>query len=508
MDNAIREVVLTLTANLSMSERYTEFLNVFARITGNHACALLRYQDGLLIPVATRGLVSKVLDMQFQPEFHPRLSVIMQSRVPVRFPVNDPRPDPYDGLLSTDAQGANGVHSCVGCALYNENTLFGVLSADSLESGAFDHIDDSVFRIFAALATVSLRYESYINRLEQLAKHRELVASELVNENLQRSNQILGESPVMQKLSGEIDIVAGSDLTVLLLGETGVGKEVIARIIHARSSRADQALVYVNCAALPESLAESELFGHVKGAFSGANNDRAGKFELAKGGTLFLDEVGELPLTIQAKLLRAVQFGEIQRIGSDKIHRADVRIIAATNRKLAEEVKEGRFRADLYHRLSVYPLHVAPLRERIVDIAVLARFFLNQARVRLGLVRVGLAAETVDVLQSYRWPGNVRELEHVILRAVLRASSIRGRSVILEPGDLDLAEKHDAATQLEPVMPDRKNFSLSQAVDDFQRQLIMTAYDESGCNWAQTARRLGVDRGNLHRLAKRLAIKR
>lgn len=507
MDNAIREVVLTLTANLSMSERYTEFLNVFARITGNHACALLRYQDGLLIPVATRGLVPKVLDMQFQPELYPRLSVIMQSRVPVRFPANDPRPDPYDGLLSNDTKGAVGVHACVGCALYNENTLFGVLSADSLEPGAFDHIEDSVFRIFAALATVSLRYESYINRLEQLAKHRELVASELVNENLQRSNQTLGESPAMRKLSGEIDIVAGSDLTVLLLGETGVGKEVIARIIHARSPRAEKPLVYVNCAALPEALAESELFGHVKGAFSGANNDRAGKFELANGGTLFLDEVGELPLTIQAKLLRAVQFGEIQRIGSDKSHRADVRIIAATNRMLAEEVKEGRFRADLYHRLSVYPLHVAPLRERIVDIAVLARYFLNQARGRLGLVHVGLVAETVEVLQSYRWPGNVRELEHVILRAVLRASSIRGRSVILEPGDLDLAEKHEAVAQASPVMPEVENVTLSQAVDDFQRQLIRTTYHEEGANWAKTARRLGVDRGNLHRLAKRLAIK-
>jgi anaerobic nitric oxide reductase transcription regulator len=174
---------------------------------------------------------------------------------------------------------------------------------------------------------------------------------------------------------------------------------------------------------------------------------------------------------------------------------------------LAEEVKAGRFRADLYHRLSVYPLHVAPLRERIVDIAVLARYFLNQARVRLGLVHAGLAAETVEVLQDYRWPGNVRELEHVILRAVLRASSIRGRSVILEPGDLDLAERHETVKQVESVMPDVKDVSLSQAVDEFQRQLIRTAYLEEGSNWSKTARRLGVDRGNLHRLAKRLAIK-
>ncbi|GAB4277814.1 MAG: nitric oxide reductase transcriptional regulator NorR [Methylomicrobium sp.] len=507
MDEAIREVVLSLTANLSMHDRYTEFLNIFARVTGNHACALLRFQDGLLIPVATLGLDSTVLEQQFVPDEHPRLAAIMQSRFPVRFADHDPRPDPYDGLLSGDALRSIGVHACVGCALYNENTLFGVLSADSLHPGAFDHIEDSVFRIFAALATVSLRYESYIKKLEEVAKHRELVASELVNESLQRTNQTLGESLAMRKLSAEIDIVAGSDLTVLLLGETGVGKEVVARIIHARSQRAEQPLVYVNCAAMPESLAESELFGHVKGAFSGANAERAGKFELANGGTLFLDEVGELPLAIQAKLLRAVQFGEIQRLGSDKAHRADVRIIAATNRRLSEEVKEGRFRADLYHRLSVYPLHVAPLRERVEDIGILTRYFLSQARTRLGLKRLDLAGATLSVLENYHWPGNVRELEHVILRAVLRASFQKGRVMVLEPGDLDLSAQSEPTRLITRSSSEADAVSLSKAVDDFQRQLIADTYEACGRNWAQTARRLGVDRGNLHRLIKRLDIK-
>ncbi|MDP2180312.1 nitric oxide reductase transcriptional regulator NorR [Methylicorpusculum sp.] len=505
MDEAIREVVLSLTANLSMNDRYTEFLSIFARITGNHVCALLRYQDGVLIPVATLGLVPKVLKLNFPPERHPRLAAILQSRVPVRFAANDSRPDPYDGLLSGDTEGKLGVHACVGIALYNENTLFGVLSADSQEPSAFDHIDDSVFRIFAALATVSLRYETYITQLEVLAKHRELVANELVNENLQRSSQTLGESPAMQNLSREIDIVSGSDLTVLLLGETGVGKEVIARIIHARSKRIDQPLVYLNCAALPDSLAESELFGHVKGAFSGATSDRAGKFELANGGTLFLDEVGELPLAIQAKLLRVVQFGEIQRVGSDKSHRADVRIIAATNRLLAEEVKEGRFRADLYHRLSVYPLHVAPLRERIVDIAVLSRFFLNQARARLGLERIDLSNDTLRTLENYSWPGNVRELEYVMLRAVLRASALRGRSLVLQPSDLDIGAELNKAIAVDNSGLNGK--SLTQLVDDYQRQIISTTFTESGENWAKTARSLGMDRGNLHRLVKRLGMK-
>jgi len=507
-EQAIREAVLSLTANLSMKERLDRFLAIFAKVTGNYACALLRYQEGVLVPVATRGLVPEVMGRQFPPDEHPRLAAILQSRTPVRFPANDTRPDPYDALLLNDPGGRLPVHSCLGCSLYNENTLFGVLSADALEPGVFDGIDDHIFQIFATLATVALRYETFIGALEKLARHRELVTSELVNEALQRGGQMLGDSPVMQELSREVGIVARSDLTVLLMGETGVGKEVVARTIHVRSLRASQPLVYVNCAALPEALAESELFGHVRGAFTGAGADRAGKFELADGGTLFLDEIGELPLSIQAKLLRALQFGEIQRLGSDKIHRADVRIIAATNRRLAEEVKEGRFRADLYHRLSVYPLHVPPLRERLADVALLAGHFLDQARVRLGLESASLAPATVTAMQAYPWPGNVRELEHVILRAALRASSDRGRSLVLEPEDLDIDPEIQRGVEARASRPSGANApSLAGAVDGFQRQLILETLQACGSNWSETARRLGLDRGNLHRLARRLGIK-
>lgn len=508
MEEAVREAVLSLTANLSMKDRYTEFLAIFAKVTGNYACALLRYQDGVLIPVSIRGLQPDVLDQIYPPEEHPRLAAIIQSRRPVRFSADAPWPDPYDEKLLDSSPGRRQVHSCIGCSLYNENTLFGVLTVEALEPGVFDHLDDSIFQVFAAIATVALRYETYIGTLENLARHRALVAHELVNEALQRSNPMLGESPAMQALSAEIDIVAAADLTVLILGETGVGKEVVARIIHARSHRSGQPLVYVNCAALPEALAESELFGHVRGAFSSANANRAGKFELAHGGTLFLDEVGELPLSIQAKLLRAVQFGEIQRLGSDKSHQADVRIIAATNRRLDEEVKAGRFRADLYHRLSVYPLNVPPLRERVADVILLARFFLDQAKVRLGLERACMSLATIKLLKAYPWPGNVRELEHVILRAVLRAASSRGQSVILEPDDLDITvETGKQAHAADAAQAAADAGSLTQAVDDFQRQLIMSTFIESAQNWAETARRLGIDRGNLHRLTKRLGIK-
>ena len=504
-EDAIRAAVLNLTANLSMKERHRRFLEIFAGVTGNQACALLRYQDGWLVPVATLGFSPEVLGKQFRPEDHPRLEAIIQSRFPMRFPADDPRPDPYDGLLLNDERGELRVHSCLGCGLYNENTLFGVLSADALAPGVFDAVEDHIFLVFSAIATVALRYETYIGALEKMARHRGLVAAELVNEALERSGSVLGQSPVMRELEREIDIVAKSDLTVLLMGETGVGKEVLARIIHSRSSRAGQPLVYVNCAALPESLAESELFGHIRGAFSGASADRAGKFELADGGTLFLDEVGELPLSIQAKLLRAVQFGEIQRLGSDRSHRADARIIAATNRPLAEEVKLGRFRADLYHRLSMYPLIVPPLRDRVGDIAILAGHFLDQARVRLGLKRLSMTPSTIRALNAHAWPGNVRELEHVMLRAALRASSARGSTVVLEPEDLDVGT--ETAKPALAATGDGSRATLAEAVDEFQRGLIRSTLGEARGNWAEAARILGVDRGNLHRLAKRLGMK-
>jgi anaerobic nitric oxide reductase transcription regulator len=200
---------------------------------------------------------------------------------------------------------------------------------------------------------------------------------------------MVGASPALQRLLEETAMVAGSEMTVLITGETGVGKERVAQQLHELSRRREEALIHVNCAALPESIAESELFGHVAGAFTGAARDRAGKFEVADGGTLFLDEIGELPLTLQPKLLRALQSGEIQRVGSDRVHRVNVRVVAATNRDLQREVERGRFRADLYHRLAVFPLRVPPLRERREDVPLLAAHFADLARRGWGSGRCG-----------------------------------------------------------------------------------------------------------------------
>lgn len=212
---------------------------------------------------------------------------------------------------------------------------------------------------------------------------------------------------------------------MLISGETGTGKELVAKAVHQGSPRAANPLVYLNCAALPESVAESELFGHVKGAFTGAISNRSGKFEMADNGTLFLDEIGELSLALQAKLLRVLQYGDIQRVGDDRSLRVDVRVLAATNRDLRQEVVEGRFRADLYHRLSVFPLSVPPLRERESDVVLLAGYFCEQCRLRMGLARVILAEAARNRLQQWSWPGNVRELEHAIHRAVVLARATR-----------------------------------------------------------------------------------
>jgi transcriptional regulator with GAF, ATPase, and Fis domain len=219
----------------------------------------------------------------------------------------------------------------------------------------------------------------------------------------------------------QIEMVAPTDATVLVLGETGVGKELVARAIHERSLRHDRPLVKINCTAIPRELFESEFFGHTKGAFSGALRDRIGRFQLADGGTLFLDEIGELPLAMQPKLLRVLQDGEFEPVGIDQTRRVDVRIIAATNRDLKSLVRAGRFREDLYYRLSVFPIEVPPLRERNDDIPVLAKHFLEIACKRFSRSGLHLTAIQIRQLQHYDWPGNVRELQNVIERAVIKS---------------------------------------------------------------------------------------
>ena len=475
------------------------------------AVGLLRLDDDSLRPVATVGLVHEALGRRFFIAQHPRLAAIMASREPTWFEPDSRLPDPYDGLLDTALSEPLAVHDCMGVSLYVEGQIWGAITLDALQAGTFD----AAARDELKRCTLQIEAAVRVTRLEQENRSLRLSRSEPVDLRMPvQEGEILGQSQVMHQLLNELDVLADSELPVLLLGETGVGKELFARRLHRISRRSHKPLIQVNCAALPESLAESELFGHVKGAFSGANSDRAGRFDAANGGTLFLDEVGELPLSVQAKLLRTLQNGEIQRLGADKPLHVNVRIIAATNRHLPDSIREGLFRADLYHRLSVYPVPIPPLRERGNDVLILAGQFLELNRTRLGLRGLRLSAAAERALLAYHWPGNVRELEHVISRAALKQLSRGGnRSLIitLEPEllDLDSAElaapsAEHAAQVAEAALP---HASLSEAVDACQRQTIVRALELCADNWASAARLLQVDPSNLHKLAKRLHLK-
>jgi transcriptional regulator with GAF, ATPase, and Fis domain len=268
---------------------------------------------------------------------------------------------------------------------------------------------------------------------------------------------IIGTSPALQKVLEQITIVAPTSATVLVHGESGTGKELVARAIHDRSGRRHRPLITVNCASIPRDLFESEFFGHVKGAFTNALRDRAGRFQAADGGTLFLDEVGEIPIELQGKLLRVLQDGQFERVGDDVTRRVDVRVVAATNRDLEHEVAEGRFRRDLYYRLSVFPIALPPLRERPEDIAQLAGHFADAAARRYGKPAPRLTLAAARQLQAYTWPGNVRELQHVIERAVLlsRGESLRLGGLLPEPREpMRAASKERVREASSEVVPE------------------------------------------------------
>ncbi|MBT4521423.1 MAG: sigma 54-interacting transcriptional regulator [Halieaceae bacterium] len=263
-----------------------------------------------------------------------------------------------------------------------------------------------------------------IQRLKnQLEQERDYLRDEIkVATNF---GEIIGESPALRRALNQIESVAPTPVSVLILGDSGVGKEMIARAIHTQSDRAEQAMIKVNCASIPRDLFESEFFGHLKGAFTGAHQDRVGRLQLADGGTLFLDEVGEIPLAQQGKLLRALQEGEFERVGDDKTTKVDVRIVAATNRNLTDEIRAGRFREDLYYRISVFPVEVPPLRERLDDIAPLATHFLNSICAELGRTPLTMTKLQVALLKQHTWPGNIRELKNVLERAVISSPGSR-----------------------------------------------------------------------------------
>jgi PAS domain S-box-containing protein len=303
---------------------------------------------------------------------------------------------------------------------------------------------------------------------------------------------IIGQSDGLKYVLYKVEQIAPSNTTVLVLGETGTGKELVARAIHGLSPRKDRALVKVNCATLPSNLIESELFGHEKGAFTGAHARQLGRFEVANGASLFLDEIGELPLELQSKLLRVIQDGEFERLGSAGTIKVDVRVIAATNRNLEQEVRRGRFREDLWYRLSIFPITVPPLRERVEDIALLVDFFVDKISKRLGKSIESIPTSVMSTLQDYQWPGNIRELENVLERAVINSSGPKLRLVDeLKKPHQDLASTQKTLEQVER--------------DHIVRVLEQTNWKVSGQYGA--AEILGLNRSTLRARIRKLGIR-
>lgn len=498
----LARIALELQEGISHRDRFQRLIQSVRQLLASDASALLRYENGLFVPLAIDGLTPDVLGRRFRVTEHPRLEAIARAGDVVRFPADSTLPDPYDGLIP--GHDALKVHACVGLPLLSNHTLIGALTIDGLNPHQFDTLEDKELRLIGALAAAALANALLLERLAR--QHPEPTGSQARRED-DDETEMIGEAPAMQQLKREIGVVADSELNVLILGETGVGKELIARAIHRGSSRRERPLIYLNCAALPDSVAESELFGHVKGAFTGAIHNRAGKFELAHRGTLFLDEIGELSLALQAKLLRVLQYGDLQRIGDDTQLKVDVRILAATNRDLKQEVLDGRFRADLYHRLSVFPLHAPALRERREDIPLLAGYFAERCRAAMGLVSLSIQPQALQLLSRHDWPGNVRELEHALHRAaVLARAEQEGSVAVIGSRHLALpgATPAPAPSPAPEALP---TTGLKEATADFQRSLVQQALHACQGNWAAAARWLKLDPANLHRLAQRLGLK-
>ena len=355
---------------------------------------------------------------------------------------------------------AEGIHGFGAQPLQYEDQVLGVLAVFTrtrMERSSFEWL-----RMLADHAAGAIVNARAFEEIAQLKAELELENEYLREEVRSRFGSLVGQGPAMRRLSEQIDLVASSDATVLVTGESGTGKELVAHEIHTRSPRAARPLIKVNCAAVPRDLFESEFFGHVRGAFTGATKDRAGRFAAADGGTIFLDEVGEIPLELQGKLLRVLQEKQYERVGEERTRNVDVRVVAATNRDLAADVEAGRFRRDLYYRLHVFPIEAAPLRDRSEDLPVLAEHFLERAARKLDRPVPRLTREHVAQLRAYSWPGNVRELINTLERAVITA---HGRKMRIElPHDTPIAapsptevDAADVLTRTELLGRERSN---------------------------------------------------
>lgn len=398
------------------------------------------------------------------------------------------REQPFDLILmDVRMSGMSGIEATRAIRAYNPAIPIVIMTAysdvenavEALKSGAYDYLTKPL--AFDALKPALERALDHAALRDEVRVLRDSLSSSFDTRN------VIGKSPAMRQLLGMVSAIAPSEATVLITGESGTGKEVAARLIHANSNRRNGPYVAVNCAALSETLLESELFGHEKGAFTGAEKRREGRFLAADKGTIFLDEVGEIPLAMQVKLLRVIQERELQRVGGDQTVKVDVRILAATNRDLRQEVEEGRFRQDLYYRLNVVSLQLPPLRERSEDIPLLAMHFLKMFAERNAKIVKGFTPAAMDRLLKYSWPGNVRELENAVERAVVL---LIGEYVSERELPPSLTEESEAGKT------PKRDFG-NMTLEEIERMAVLDTLEQVGGNKSEAARRLGINRKTL-----------
>ena len=393
-------------------------------------------------------------------------------------------------LAGADSLRADRIRSLLAVPLVHLDRVLGLLYVDVLALGEPARpLDEGHLQILAALGGVAAGALAFVRQMEWLDEENRRLTASLVSD-------MVGESPRMREVYRLLARMAASDSTVLLRGESGTGKEVAARTLHKASPRADKPFVAVNCATLSETLLESELFGHEKGAFTGAVARKIGKAEAADGGTLFLDELGEIPLPLQSKLLRFLQERELDRVGGTHPIRVDVRVVAATNRDLEKAIREGTFREDLYYRLNVITLHLPPLRERREDVSLLASHFAARISQRLGRPTAGFTPEARACLQRYDWPGNVRELANAVERAL-----VLGEGDLIRPEDLPETVLESGAA------PEVSLGQYHEAIQETKKRLIRGAVAEAGGNITKAAARLGLQATYLHRLIRNLELR-
>ncbi|MGD0093216.1 MAG: sigma 54-interacting transcriptional regulator [Planctomycetota bacterium] len=390
--------------------------------------------------------------------------------------------------------GEQGISSALCVPIISHNEVLGLVYADRLGGVDFVREDQELVIATCLQAAPAL---AHLRRLEELLARKEQLLAELKSQH-----NLLGASPRMKEVAAFIERAAPSDSVILILGESGTGKELVARAIHYSSRRSDAPLIIVNCAALTETLIESELFGHTKGAYTGATADRPGRFEMAHGGTIFLDEIGELSNSCQTKLLRVLEQGELSRVGEGRVRKVDVRVLAATNREIEAEMKAGRFREDLFYRLNVLAVTLPPLRERGADIALLLQHYLRDAAVRSGRAKLEFSEDALAALQQYRWPGNVRELRNLTERlAVLHPREIIG----LPDLPLEYRTGQEQGPRIAAASPAAESppgaapaAGAPEKLEDVEKAHILRVLQSCDGNKKETAEKLGIDRSTLY----------